>query len=189
MKSEFVVAAACFVLFTGCRNADEKKPPAIPAAVVHTDKPEQSQNPYFYGLIEEYQTILAEDPNNLAAMIALGNAYYDSGAWREATQMYERALKTDPRNADVRTDMGTAFRNMGMPERAVVEYRRALDLEPGHVNAHYNMGIVYAYDLKDYALAIRFWEKLLQIAPNHPYANHVRSSIAAFKQTLKKDGR
>ena len=106
-----------------------------------------------------------------------------------ARTQYERALKTDPRNADVRTDMGTAYRNMGMPQRALVEYRRALDLEPGHLNAHFNMGIVYAYDLKDYAVAIRFWEKLLRLSPNHPYANYMRSCIVTFRKDLKKDGK
>ena len=33
--------------------------------------------------------ILAGDPHNLAAMIGLGNAYSESGAWREAIIEYE----------------------------------------------------------------------------------------------------
>ncbi len=189
MKNVCVAAAVCLALFSGCRKADEKKPPAISASVVHTARSEPPQSPYFYGLIEEYQTILAEDPNNIAAMIALGNAYFDSGAWREAIRLYERALKIDPQNADVRTDMGTAYRNMGLPQRAIGEYRRALNIEPGHLNAHFNMGIVYAYDLKDHAVAIRLWEELLRLSPNHPYANYIRSTIAAFKKEHSKGGR
>ncbi len=189
MKNVCVAAAACLALiFSGCRKADENKRPINPA-VVHAAKPEPIQNPYFYGLIEEYQTILAEDPNNLAAMIALGNAYYDSGAWRDAIRLYERALKADPLNADVRTDMGTAYRSMGLPQRALGEYRRVLNIEPGHLNAHFNMGIVYAYDLKDHVVAIRLWEELLRLSPNHPYANYIRSSIAAFKKEHRKDGK
>jgi tetratricopeptide (TPR) repeat protein len=186
MKSVMVAAAVCLALLSGCRKADEKMPPAVPAAVVHASKSE-SQNPYYYGLIEEYRTILAEDPNNLAAIVALGNAYFDSGQWQEAIRLYERALKINPRNADVHTDMGTAYRNLGMPNRALAEYRRALDLEPGHVNAHYNLGIVYAYDVKDYAAAIHVWEKLLRLSPNHPQADQMRSSIATFRKALKKN--
>jgi len=60
-------------------------------------------------LIEEYRAILSEDPNNFAALVALGNAYHDSGRRNDAITMYEYALRTDPGNADVRTDMGTAY--------------------------------------------------------------------------------
>jgi tetratricopeptide (TPR) repeat protein len=187
MKSVLVAASVFLALFTGCRNDDVKKPTAVPTAAAHAPKSE-ALTPYYYGLIEEYRTILAEDPNNLAAVLALGNAYFDSGQWQEAIHMYERALAIDPRSADVHTDMGTAYRNMGRPDRALAEYRRALDLEPGHVEARYNLGVVYAYDVKNYTQAINEWEQLLRVAPNHPHADTIRMTIAAFKNARKKDG-
>ena len=186
MKSVLVAASVFLALFTGCRNTDVKKPTAVPAAAAHAPKSE-TLTPYYYGLIEEYRTILAEDPSNLAAITALGNAYFDSGQWREAVRMYQRALELVPRNADVLTDMGTAYRNMGRPDRAREEFRRALSFEPGHVNARYNLGVVYAYDFKDYERAIYYWEDLLRIAPNHPQADTIRMAIAAFKKARKKD--
>jgi tetratricopeptide (TPR) repeat protein len=185
MKTLIVAASIFLALLPGCRKADDEMPTAVPTAAVHAPKSE-ALTPYYYGLIEEYRTILAEDPNNLAAVMALGNAYFDSGQWREAIRLYQRALTKDPRNADVLTDMGTAYRNLGRPDRALAEYRRALALEPGHVNARYNLGVVYAYDVKDYARAIRAWEELLRLAPNHPEADTMRTSIAAFKKRLKK---
>lgn len=187
MKSFLVAASVFLALFTGCRNTDAKKPTAVPTAAVHAPKSE-ALTPYYYGLIEEYRTILAEDPNNLAAVIALGNAYFDSGQWQEAIHMYERALAINPRSADVLTDMGTAYRNMGRPDRALAEYRLALALEPGHAAARYNLGAVYAYDVKDYRRAINAWEQLLRQAPNYPEADAMRAVISKFKKTLKKDG-
>ncbi len=188
MKTLYI-AALCFLAFiAGCRNAGDQKQDAVPTAAVHAPKSE-ALDPYYYGLIEEYRTILAEDPNNLAAAIALGNAYFDSAQWREAVRMYERAIELDPRNADVITDLGTAYRNLGKPERALAEYRRALSVEPGHLNARFNLGVVYAYDLKDYARAIRLWEDLLRLAPNYPEAGMIRARIDAIKKTLKKEGR
>ena len=148
--------------------------------------PAQVRNPDYHGLIEEYRATLKEDPENLAAMIALANAYYDSGMWREAIRFYERALTHEPLNADVRTDMGTAYRNLGKPERALVEYRLALNHEPGHLNARYNMGVVYAFDVKNYPVAIHVWEELLRLAPNHPHADDIRTCIVTFKKTLRK---
>lgn len=147
------------------------------------------RTPYYHGLIEEYKRILAEDHNNLAAVIALGNAYFDSGQWKEAIAFYEHALQIDPRNADVRTDMGTAYRNMGFSDRALQEYRKALSYEPGHQNARYNIGVVYAYDRQDYAAAIRVWEDLLLLSPTHPRSEQMRSCIIKFKKTIARESK
>ena len=142
--------------------------------------------PYFYGLIEEYRGILAEDPHNLAAIIALGNAYFDAGQWKQAIKHYEQALLLDPANTDVITDMGTCYRNLGAPDRAIVEYERALKREPMHQNALFNLGIVYGFDKKDYAKAIRYWEQLLHVSPKHPRAGFVLATIAQFKKAARQ---
>lgn len=186
MKVFTIVAAAALLLVAGCRKAEEKKTMPVPVAVGHLERSETNQRPYYYGLIEEYRTILAEDPNNLAAIIGLGNAYSETASWSEAIHYYEQALKLDPKNADVRSDMGTAYRNIGMPDRALSEYRLALQHQPGNLNARYNMGIVYAFDLRDYKVAIHLWENILRIAPNHPQSAYMRTCIASFRKTLRK---
>ena len=166
----------------GCSRTEEKVPRAgVP------DEAEDKRTPYYYGLIEEYKTNIAQDPNNLASVIALGNAYYDSGQWKEAVTTYARALAIDPRNADVRTDMGTSYRNMGFHKRALAEYKRALKHDPAHQHARYNMGVVYAYDIRNYPVAIRIWEDLLRTSPNHPRSEQMRSSILTFKNAVKKE--
>jgi tetratricopeptide (TPR) repeat protein len=180
------VAAVCVLLFAGCRNADQKQMRTIPALAAHSAKPEPAQGPYYYGLIEEYQSTLAGDPHNLAAMIGLANAYYEIGAWGEAIRHYGHALELQPRNADLHTDLGRAYRNIGAQDRALAEYRRALEYDPGHVNARYNMGIAYAFDFRDYALAASVWEDLLRIAPNHPRADYMRTCIVSFRKNVKK---
>ncbi len=189
MNYILIMSVLCFWLLAGCAKKEERKsPPALPM-MEQAVRPEQPQTPDYEGLIEEYRTILAEDPDNLAALIALGNAYYDSGQWQKAIIIYDHALLVDPRNADVRTDMGTAYRNLGMCDRALAEYRLALQHEPAHLNARYNMGIVYAFDKKDFRSAIHVWEEILKIAPNYPHDEYIKSSIAAFRQELKKEGR
>ncbi len=145
------------------------------------------QSPYYSGLIEEYRRILAEDPNSLAAITALGNAYFDNGQWKDAITIYEHALLINPGDADVRTDLGTAYRNIGMADRALAEYRIALKHDPGHLNARYNTGVVYAMNKKNYREAIRIWEDLLKIAPNYPQAEQMRSMIMTFNKAPKKD--
>lgn len=169
----------------GCR--DQGKDAAVPGH--HADDKaasEKSKTPYYYGLIEEYKGILADDPHNLAAIIALGNAYFDAGLWKQALRHYEQALQFDPANADVITDAGTCYRNLGMPDRAVAEYERALKREPTHQNALFNLGVVYGYDRKDYATAIRYWEQLLHVSPKHPRADFLQANIAQFKKAMRQ---
>lgn len=185
----FVAAAGCILIagFAACRNAEEKKITSISPAADHAPKPESAQAPYYYGLIEEYRTIIAEDPHNLAALIGLGNAYAESGSWQEAARHYELALRIDPHNADVHTDLGAAYRNLRMPHRALEEYRLALKHEPGHLNARYHMGILYAFDFRNYDVAIHIWEELMRLSPNHPQATYMRNCIVTFRKMARKE--
>lgn len=188
-RNLLAVAVLLLALPVACDKHEDRKPWPASRAPQGANKPEDARTPYYPGLIEEYRTVLAEDPDNLVALIGSGNAYYDSGEWKMAIAMYERALAIDPRNADVRTDMGTAYRNLGMVERALAEYRLALQHEPGHLNARFNMGIVYANDKKDYTAAIQVWEEILKMAPNYPQAVQIRSMIAALKAKKTKAAR
>jgi tetratricopeptide (TPR) repeat protein len=186
MKQVIAAAAISSVLLFGCSRADGGKQAAPATAHEKAEQGGEVQTPYYDGLVEEYQAILAEDPKNLAVIIALGNAYYNSGRWKDAAVHYRRALSIDPRNSDVRTDMGTAYRNLGMFDRALAEYRTALEYDPGNQNARYNMGIVYAYDKRDYPSAIRVWEDLLRVSPNHPQSDRMKACITTFKKVLKE---
>jgi len=179
----------CFLLLPGCTKSEPKQYTHGYPGAAQAQNNDQAQTPYYVGLIEEYRAVLAEDPNNLVALIALGNTYYDSGEWQKAIAIYEHVLSIDPRNADVRNDMGSAYRNLGQYDRALAEYHIALRFDPGHLNARYNMGIVYAYDKKDLLSAIHVWEEILRLSPNFPRAEYLRSSIAAFKQGMKREGR
>jgi cytochrome c-type biogenesis protein CcmH/NrfG len=189
MKKYFIMAVLFLPFLTECQRIEEKKPYAVPAEIDHSKKLDDSQSPDYNGLIEEYRAILSEDPNNFATLVAIGNAYFDSGQWNNAIMMYEHALRLDPNNADVRTDMGTAYRYMNMPDRALSEYRIALAHEPAHLNARYNMGIVLAIDKKNYLAAIHIWEELLKQEPNFPYADAIRSSIATLHKGIPKGTR
>jgi tetratricopeptide (TPR) repeat protein len=173
-------AAACKKNELSSQASDRQNTP------IQTATSDHGLSPDYGGLIAEYRSVLAEDPDNLAANIAMANALYDSGQWRDAIPYYDRALQLNPHNADVITDKGTCYRNLGMTDEAVRDYRLALRVEPTHQNALYNLGVVYAYDRKDFAKAITYWERLLEVAPKHPQADYLHSSISGFRRALKK---
>ena len=169
------------LLATGGCSKNEQKAVEVDRAAA-----EKGQTPSYDGLIEEYQNVLAGDPHNLAALIALGNAYYNIGKWKLAIQYYEQALQLNHHQADVITDMGTCFRNLGMPDRAITLYERTLAIEPTHQDALFNLGVVYGYDRKDYAKAIMYWERLLRVSPMHPKAEYLQETMAQFKNAIRQ---
>ena len=176
-------------LLLSCQKQEPRKTAPDLPVTEHAGPPVTHQPPDYHGLIREYRTLLAEDPGNLAALIGLGNTYYDIGQWQSAATIYQHALARDPRNADVHTDRGTALRNLGMPDQAIAEYQRALTLDSSHLDARYNLGIVYAYDKKDANAAIRTWEELLRLSPNYRNAEYVRRKITALHQKLHTGAR
>lgn len=180
-----MAAIALSALLAGCEGTADQTSKSSKLGE-DADNAQKNKQPYYYGLIEEYQSILAEDPHNLAAIIGLANALYDAGEWKEAIRQYGQALRLDPHNADAVTDMGTCYRNIGMPDQAIRQYEQALRIEPVHQNALFNLGVVYGYDKKDYRRAIEYWDRLLHVSPKHPKAEYLRGSIAQFKQAMAK---
>jgi cytochrome c-type biogenesis protein CcmH/NrfG len=182
----FITLSLLLSIAVGCdRPREQVRPTVVPAHQATTEQ----QTPNYYGLIEEYKNILAEDPNNLAGLIALAHAYAGSNQWSKAITLYEHALRIDSHNADLHTDLGIACRNAGQSDRALREFRKALESDPVHQNARFHMGIVYAYDKRDYPAAVRIWKELLHISPHHVEAEYMKHCIVKFGELAKKDVR
>ena len=132
--------------------------------------------------IASLESQAASRPNDKAALIALGNAYFDADRPAEAASVYERALALDPANADVWTDLGIMYRALGRYGDAVKAFERALAEVPGHVNAQFNAGVVRYFDLKDKEGGRRVFEALLQ---QHPGARAPDGrALADFLESL-----
>lgn len=132
-----------------------------------------------------YEQILKKDPNNLKALVGLGNLYFDAENHQRAADYYQRALKIDPTNLNVRTDLGTAYFNIGMANSALAEYQRVLRVNPRHPRAHYNMGVVLWVGKGDIDGAISEFDAYLKLQPDGPYARAAAENIKQL-QSLKQ---
>jgi len=137
-----------------------------------------SENPH----VAAAQQILARDPKNVKAWIALGNEYFDAHQPQKSIDAYAKALELDPKNPDVLTDQGVMYRDIGAFDKAIANFKRASQVDPRHVQSLYNMGVVYAFDLKDAKRAAEAWNRVIEVAPASPQAAQARRALDEMKQ-------
>jgi len=135
--------------------------------------------------IAQLEDVLKRDPNNLQALIPLGNAYFDTDQYNKAIDVYQRVLKIDPKNADVRTDMGIMYRSTKDYDSAVREFRQAAKDNPTHVNSRFNLAIVLQNDKKDIPAAISAWEGFLKVEPAGQRAGMAQTQLEQLKSLVK----
>jgi cytochrome c-type biogenesis protein CcmH/NrfG len=131
--------------------------------------------------LQGYRNVLASDPGNVRANVALANRLYDAGRYAEAISHYQAALTGDPKNVDVSTDLATALYYAGRADEALAQFDRSLSIDPGHGQTLFNLGIVKRDAKHDAKGAIAAWQRLLVSVPQYPEARKVRSMIAELE--------
>jgi len=126
---------------------------------------------------------LRANPQDVPALVKLGNVYYDHKVWSDAIRYYQQALDIRPNDPDVRTDMGTAYFYSGFPDQAIAQFNQVLKKSPNYPNTLFNLGIVRREAYKDNAGALAAWDKLLKNNPNLPpdQVQKVQNAIAETK--------
>ncbi len=127
--------------------------------------------------LQNWRTILTNDPKNVRAAIELGNRLYDAGRYGEAAQYYQQAFALDPRNINVSTDLGTALWYTGRADDALAQFQKSLAIDPAHTQTLFNQGIVLLNGKQDAVGAIAAWEKLRAAAPGSAEAQKAAGLI------------
>lgn len=134
--------------------------------------------------IENYKEILRKDPNNLQALIGIGNLYFDTRQDQLAIDHYRRALTLDPRNVNVRTDMAVCYRRKGDPDKAIEELKKVISIDPRHPQSRYNLGVILIHDKKDIEGGVQAWEALLESIPDYPYRESLKTEITKMRTMI-----
>jgi cytochrome c-type biogenesis protein CcmH/NrfG len=136
--------------------------------------------------IKQLKELLSKDPANYQALVALGNAYFDSDQPGPSADAYNKALAIDGSSPDVRTDLGIMYRALGKYQEAIAEFRKAISLDPKHQNSRMNLGVVYLYDLKDYRSGLDAWKGYLALNPTGPRADQIRSQVTGLESMVSQ---
>jgi len=91
----------------------------------------------FEGALTALQALGQEDPEDLAALLMLGNLYLLYGRANESREAFDRAISRQPLCVEARIFRGVAALQAGLLEEAHSELKKALFLEPTLALGHY----------------------------------------------------
>lgn len=142
-------------------------------------------NEQIIAMVDKLAARLKDEPDNVEGWIVLARSYAVMGRHADALPAFRKALalrKDDPMLlADLADTLAvTQGRSLdGEPMRLV---EQALKLDPDNVKA-LSLAGTFAFNNKDYATAIRHWERVLQVAPaDSPLAQQMRGGIEEARQ-------
>jgi len=175
LRFVLLLALAPALPFSGCKKQQPPAPPGDAEPIRLNALAE----------VENYKEILRKDPNNLQALIGIGNLYFDTKQDLLAIENYRKALAMDPSNSNVRTDMAVCYRRSGNPDQAIEELKKAISTTPRHAQSRYNLGVILIHDKNDVEGGIKAWEALIENVPEYPYRDNLKAEIAKMRSMLE----
>ncbi|MEX0605914.1 MAG: c-type cytochrome biogenesis protein CcmI [Marinobacter sp.] len=136
---------------------------------------------------------LEESPDNPEGWAMLGRTYMSLERYPDAAWAFERlAEQTSESPGQAATALGLAAQarffesrgDMNATVSAAIEAARAIN--PDEVNALGLLGI-HAFEQKQFEDAIGYWERIAEVAPNHPQLPSIRQGVAEAYQRLGRE--
>lgn len=161
--------------------------PGMPSAGAPGSQPEASaaaphsmDDAQFAAAVEKLAERLKSEPDSAEGWAILARSYARMGRHAEAVPAFEKAVALTGNDASLLADYADAVamkneRNLeGEPTKLV---ERALKIEPDNAKALALAGTA-AFNRKDYAAAVRHWERLAKLtSPEAPFMPQLQSSI------------
>jgi tetratricopeptide (TPR) repeat protein len=146
------------------------------------------------GALAAYHRVLADKPNDLAALSGAAVALMVLERFREALDYQERVIAADPRDAQTRVELGFNYLNhQGRPADAVRVLSEAVELEPtAKFITFLGQAQMVAGDLRGAEQSLR---RAVEVDPEYGYAYSVLAGLLADEgrgdeaTQLKEDAR
>ncbi len=159
---------------------------AQPASAPHALGPEQ-----IAAMAEKLKERLKEKPDDAEGWAMLGRSYAVLGRAQEAVPAYAKAVELVGEDAGLLADYADVLalaNNRSLEGEPMKVIQRALKANPDQLKA-LSLAGTYAFDKKDYAGAVKYWERIVVLAPTSPdapkdprFVDQVRASVAEARQ-------
>jgi tetratricopeptide (TPR) repeat protein len=187
----FAVSGMVFGVIVGwiIGSQQQSAPPARAAAVEEApaqagnqgQAPPQQPAVLDEAKVQQYRTIVDNDPRNVKARVLLADTYFDAERYQDAIKWYEDALGIDPKNVNARTDLGVSYYYLNQPDRALEQFDRSLAIDPRHTKTLLNQGIVRAFGKQDLDGATASWKRVVELAPDSPEGEAARRALDSMR--------
>lgn len=138
------------------------------------------------GMTEKLAARLKDNPDDAEGWGMLGRSYAVLGKHDKAVPAFKQAIALRPNDAVLIADYADALavvngRNLeGEPSRLI---NQALQVDPNNLKALSLAGTA-AFYRRDFAGALRHWEKMRQIDPNSPFVQQIQGGIDEARQLM-----
>ncbi|GAX42641.1 serine/threonine protein kinase containing TPR domain [Tolypothrix sp. NIES-4075] len=117
--------------------------------------------------LEEFQNLIAINPNSAAAWKGRGDAFLSIGRDLQALESYNKSLFFEPNDPKTLNNKGKALYKLRRYKEALEVHENVLEINPNNAEAWSGKGLAYI-GLREYKEANDSLEKLKQINPDEP---------------------
>ena len=129
-------------------------------------------------------TKIAANPKDVASFSALGDLYFASSDYKNASVFEQKILAIDPKNQKGLLALGAAQFNQGNAVEAKKQWLIAAKLYPKSAEVHYDLGFLYMSQTPpDKVNMTAEWAKVVAIDPNSAIAKSVATHINGTKNS------
>ena len=130
--------------------------------------------------IANLEAAVRANPQDLRALVTLGDTLLDARRGREALRVFLKAEAIAPDDTHVLSDLGTIYQQSGQLEKALTKFTRVVELDPSQMGARVHMAILYQ-NTGDAAKALETLNTALAMNPEPRYAEMIRTQIAKLE--------
>ncbi|WP_319582133.1 tetratricopeptide repeat protein [uncultured Pseudodesulfovibrio sp.] len=113
--------------------------------------------------VKEYLERVKEHPDDVEALVGLGNSFLMMRAWDRALEPLEKARQIKPEDTTVLKAVGIAYFNKQDYTKASEAYESILKVDPEDTLALFNLGVIYKHYFKKPDVAQTYFEKVLTL--------------------------
>lgn len=128
--------------------------------------------------MDGYRAALRQDPRYFDAQLNLGIAAGQASDLSLALASLEDAVRLNPKSAEARYQFAMALRRANYPLDAINELKALTEDTPNEARAFLALGNLYAQVLNKPELAVPNYQRVVDLAPQHPQAPQIRQWLA-----------
>jgi tetratricopeptide (TPR) repeat protein len=113
--------------------------------------------------VKEFMARVEANPDDVEALVGLGNSFLLMRAWDRALEPLEKANAIQPGNVDVLKGIGIAQFNKKDFVKASAAYDEILAAKPDDTLALFNLGVIFKYYFEKPDTARTYFEKVLEL--------------------------